>query len=257
MGMDRASMPTERVDADGGPAIPLQTTRATSVRAPAVLQPGVQADRVETGAGWDDFATMTPSTMDCIEEPPQGPLPDAARRQRLIPVVVGVVGLCSVILVAAAVRMGLAKAWATPTTAASASVVSGPLPGLSRPLPQVAETAAPTVTADVPEAHAPLGAPVGAASPPPPAAAEGTALPSAADTTRLQAARAALATPPRRPDPPMTAGHPAAMTTKRLPFNQAPAASPATSKTAAACKLVKTLDKQGEAHFSCPCAVCQ
>jgi hypothetical protein len=233
-------MPSERIDADGGLAIPLQK-RATSVRAP----------------GRGDFATMTPSTMDRMEEPPQGPSPEAARRQRLIPIVVGVVGLCSVILVAAAVRRGLPKASATPATASSASVISVPAPGLSLPLPRVAETVAPAATADVAQAHAPLGAPAEAASPPPPAAAEATALPSAADATRVQAPRVPLPTT-RRPDQPTTPGHLGAMTTKRLPFNgPAPAAPPPTSKAAAACKLVKTLDKEGEAHFSCPCAVCQ
>jgi len=235
-------MPSERIDADGGLAIPLQK-RANSVRA----------------AGRDDFATMTPSTMDRMEEPPPGPSPEAARRRRLMPVVVGVVGLCGVILVAAAVRMGLPKASATPPTAASASVVSVPVPGLSLPLPRITETTAAAATADVPQAHAPRSAPVGAASPPPPAAAEGTALAAAADATRLPAPSAPLAMT-GRPGQPTSAGRLGATTTKRWPFNgPAPAAPPATSKAAAAgaCKLIKTLDKEGEAHFSCPCAVCQ
>ena len=54
--------------------------------------------------------------------------------------------------------------------------------------------------------------------------------------------------------------HLPAMTKKKEPVNlPAPAAAsaPLAPSKAAPCKLVKTLDANGEAHFSCPCAICQ
>jgi hypothetical protein len=55
----------------------------------------------------------------------------------------------------------------------------------------------------------------------------------------------------------------AAMTKRKPPVNgpapTAPSTTPTTTKpaTSVPCKLVRTLDKNGETHFSCPCASCQ
>jgi eukaryotic-like serine/threonine-protein kinase len=67
-----------------------------------------------------------------------------------------------------------------------------------------------------------------------------------------------IAAPPAAPPTPAVTTAP----NKRVGAGPAVAASPVTSPaskpgTPAACKLVKTLDKNGEAHFSCPCASCQ
>ena len=69
-----------------------------------------------------------------------------------------------------------------------------------------------------------------------------------------------LPVPPSATGVPVPSPEPPATNKKKGPVNlptpAAPSAPPAPGKPAP-CKLVKTLDANGEAHFSCPCATCQ
>jgi hypothetical protein len=109
----------------------------------------------------------------------------------------------------------------------------------------------------------------------PPAHAEQSATPAtslvlAAATSPVAAAKAVddvpvVPTPAIVPAvaPPLAQPEAGATLGRRRPVNRpAPPAPPAMSASAksvaaAPCKLVKTLDKNGEAHFSCPCGSCQ
>jgi serine/threonine protein kinase len=146
-----------------------------------------------------------------------------ASRERALPAVIGAVALATV----------AALAWAALEIHARSSLVDVPAPTLA--------------------ISSPASATSGSSAPPSGASAPPAAPPPASSTSATPAVtRTSLTVPPLLATTHAASAHGA-------PRPAAPSATPAAPKPAASapCKLVKTVDKEGESHFSCPCLTCQ
>jgi len=116
-----------------------------------------------------------------------------------------------------------------------------------------ARSASVDVPAPTPAISSPARATSGPSAPPSGASAPPAAPPPASSTSATTAVTRTSLTAPTL----VAATHAAAA--HGGPKPAAPSATPAAPKPAASapCRLVKTVDKEGESHFSCPCATCR